>query len=192
MSRDVASPEFIDRFALLDRLLAWPRQAVLRVGDAGVGRRTLTQLVCHTSPGAGPLGAQLLDDATALVHSHDIPSFYAPDEMELLKQTLKDALEDGHTDGAKLVAATQDAPSASPPAIPLHAAFLRLASPGAEGRGGALVAARLPRTLPLVLSVAPTAPSFDVRLACCPPLSLSVRMSSRSLTVSGRSPLSEA
>ena len=106
-SRDVASPQFIDRFALLDRLLAWPRQAVLRVGDAGVGRRTLTQLVCHTSPGAGPLGAQLLDDATALVHSHDIPSFYAPDEMELLKQTLKDALEDGHTDGAKLVAALQ-------------------------------------------------------------------------------------
>ena len=92
--------------------------------------------------------------------------------MELLKHTLKDALEDESKVGAKRVTATHDAPSASPPASPLHAAFLCLASPGAVGRGGALVAARLPRTLPVVLSFAPPAPSFELPLPRCPALSL--------------------
>ncbi|KAA6401027.1 MAG: putative Dynein heavy chain [Streblomastix strix] len=40
--------EFIDNYAKIDRLLAWPGQGIVLVGKCGVGRRTLLQLVSHS------------------------------------------------------------------------------------------------------------------------------------------------
>ncbi|KAK2946340.1 putative Cytoplasmic dynein 2 heavy chain 1 [Blattamonas nauphoetae] len=118
---------------------------------------------------AGATGALLLDFATTLIQSQDVHGFYTTEEFEIFRESLKEAVETEESVGKKLLSA-KGKESDSSGLIGLQNSFIKQSYQNMDGNIEKLIVSRIRRNLHVVLSMDPTASTFDPTLRSHPAL----------------------
>ncbi|KAK2952775.1 putative Cytoplasmic dynein 2 heavy chain 1 [Blattamonas nauphoetae] len=118
---------------------------------------------------SGATGALLLDYATALIQSQDVHGFYSSDEFEVLRESLKESLETEESSGVKLLV-SKGKESTSSGIVKLQNSFIKQSYRNMDGDVEKLVVSRIRRNLHVVLSMDPSASTFDPTLRSHPAL----------------------